>query len=82
MSWIQLVLLGLQLVNKLTDWALEKSAINEGERREIARQSADILKKVGVRDEIVARIRDLSDSDLDLELRGLEGTDGSRPGSS
>ena len=80
MSWIQLVLLGLQLVNKLTDWALEKSAINEGERREIARQSAEILRKVGVRDEIVSRIRDLSDSDLDLELRGLEGTDGSRAG--
>lgn len=77
MSWIQIILLGLQLVNKLTDWALERSAIQEGERLEIARQTAAILKKVGVRDEIVESVRNLSDSDLDLELHKLEGPDGS-----
>lgn len=80
MSWIQLILLGLQLVNKITDWALEQKAIQEGERREIARQTASILKKVGVRDEIVARINNLSDSELDDELRKLEGPDAGRTG--
>jgi len=71
-SWISLALAVLQLVNKITDWALEQKAISEGERREIARQTASILKKVGVRDEIVASIRNLDDSALDLELHKLE----------
>lgn len=75
MSYVQLIVLGLQLINKLVDWGLQNKYIKQGVNEEINRALAEIVRKVGVARDVEAHVDSLTDDDVDKLLRELGGTD-------
>jgi hypothetical protein len=71
-SWVSFALALLKFVNNIMIWARERELISEGQREEIARAALAIAEKVHTRDEILAKVKTLSNAELDAELRGLE----------
>lgn len=72
LSWIEIALALLKLVNLLTSWAHDRELISEGQRQEIAKTALAIATKVHSRDQILEMVNALSDADVDAQLRGLE----------
>jgi len=64
MGWFTVVRVGLQLLNTIVQWANRKSLIGLGERQQIARQSAAVLRSAGVTKDMIAEIVNLSDEDM------------------
>ena len=60
----------LKLVNLLAGWAHDQGLMNQGAKLEVGKQLASIATKSGASAEARAAIAQLSDSDLDSELRG------------
>ncbi len=72
MSWISLILALLQLANKLMDWGQQQKWIGEGEAIQIAKASAEIMRKSNYAKKALEEFAAKSDSDVDDFLRGLE----------
>jgi hypothetical protein len=72
MSYAGLILALISLVNSLFAWAHERKWIAEGEARQIAKASAEILRKTTYAKATADEIADLSDSQLDDLLQWLE----------
>lgn len=81
MNWLSLILAILSLVDKFTDWAIERKWIAEGARREIAKAQIESARKSGYAKEIMAEVDAMSDSAVDDGLRGLEPREPSKPDS-
>lgn len=81
MNWLSLILAVLSLVDKFTDWAIERKWIAEGARREIAKAQIESARKSGYAKEIMAEVDAMSDSAVDDGLRGLEPGESSKPDS-
>ncbi len=81
MSWISLILAILQLANKLMDWGQQQKWIGEGEARQIAKASAEIMRKSGYAKEIMAEVDAMPDSAVDDGLRDLEPGERNKPSS-
>jgi hypothetical protein len=71
-SWAQIVLLGLELLNKLTDTLTRNKYISEGEALAIAQSQADILRKSQHGKQVLDEMERKSDSELDDFLREFE----------
>jgi hypothetical protein len=71
-DWISLIVLVLQLVNKMLTWAAEQRAITLGQQQEIARETLEILRKAGVAKDVLSKIDGMSDADVDDLLHRLE----------
>ncbi len=71
-SWIEIALAVLKLINSLVTWAKERELISEGQRQELAQEAIAIAAKVHTRDQILEKVNALSDADVDSQLRGLE----------
>jgi len=76
MDWLKIILAGLSLIDKITDWALQRKYINEGQMIQIAKAQAEILRKSDYAKQALAEFTRRSESDVDDFLRGLGG-DGS-----
>lgn len=72
MSWISLILAVLQLANKLMEYGQQQKWIGEGEARQIAKASAEILRKTNYAKAALEDVTNKSDSDIDDFLRRLE----------
>jgi hypothetical protein len=62
----------LKLVNLLVDVAQQNKWMKAGADAEIAKTSAAILAKTAAGKAIMEKVNALSDSDVDIALRGLE----------
>lgn len=72
-SWISLILTALELINKITDYAIKQKYISEGEAIAVAKSQAEILRKSQYAKQALAEFTGKSDSDVDDFLRGLGG---------
>lgn len=72
MSWISLILAGLELINKITDWALRQKYINEGQMIQIAKAQAEILRKNEYGKQAMEEATAMSDAELEQRLRDFE----------
>lgn len=72
MSYAGLLLALIKLVNNLFTWVHERELIAEGETRQIAKETAEILRKTNYAKATADEIADLSDSQLDDLLQWLE----------
>lgn len=72
MTWASIILLILQLVNKLTTIGMENKWIKAGEDKQIAASSAAILQKTSFAKETLSEITKLKDTEVDDLLRRLE----------
>ena len=68
----QLVLLGLRLVLALTNYMREKSLMDAGADREIARASAAILLQTQSAKATMLEVMAMTDAQVDAALRALE----------
>ncbi len=68
MSWIKAALLLLQVVKSIMDYLERNSAINEGERREVAKQLAAVAGAAQVARETKEEISRLTDAQVDDAL--------------
>lgn len=71
MSYVSLIVLFLQLVNRLLEWGQQQKWIKEGEDRVIAASSAEILRKTQYGKKALEEFSSMSESDVDDFLRGL-----------
>ena len=72
MDWVALILAILKLANKLVEYGQEQHWIAEGRDEEIARATAEILRKTNYAKAALEEFAGKSDSDVDDFLRGLE----------
>lgn len=72
MTYVEIILLVLKILNFLIETGQKYKWIAEGERQAAARSLAKTLLMIGARDEIERHVRELSDAQLDDELRDLE----------
>lgn len=72
MNYLGILLAILRLVDKLSDWFIERKWIAEGERREVARQLIEIARKTKYAHEIMAELDAMPESAIDDILRSLE----------
>lgn len=70
-DWVQLAILGLQLLNKLVNWLHDRKMIDEGRRQVLAELAANIGEKVKVRDEIRKQVDAMSEDEVDRGLADL-----------
>ena len=72
MSYLSLILAILSLVDKFTDWAIERKWMAEGARRQIAKVQIESARKSGYAKEIMAEIDAMSEPAVDDGLLNLE----------
>lgn len=72
MSWVSLILAVLQLANKLLEYGQQQKWIAVGRDEEIARSTAEILRKTNYAKAALQEFAGKSDSDVDDFLRSLE----------
>lgn len=72
LDWVKIVLLVLQLAEKIFDWSKARGYIAQGRDEEIARQSAAILAKTEYAREVRAKIANMDAAAVDAALRDLE----------
>lgn len=78
MDWFRLILAGLELMNKIADWALRLKYISEGQMLQLAKAQAENLRKSQYGKQAMEEARAMSDSDLDRGLRDFEPGDPDR----
>jgi hypothetical protein len=71
-TWVNLIILILQVVNKLIDYVQNQGLIQQGHDEEIANQALAIAKKTAKGKEIMEKIDAMSETQVDDALRGLE----------
>jgi hypothetical protein len=71
-DWVKLILLILQLADKLFDWVQAQGYIKQGRDEEIARQTAAILAKTEYAKDVRSKIAAMDDKAVDDALRDLE----------
>jgi len=76
-DWIQVAVLFLQLANKIVDWKVQQDSFSAGQQDEVARVATEVLRKTEVGRAILTRVGQLTDAQLDDELRSLEPPTGS-----
>lgn len=79
MTWIQLAILLLKVVNSIISWAHDRRLIDQGYQQAIAEQLAAIAVKTQLKDKIRSEIDALSEKDIDDELRKLEPVNNDKP---
>jgi hypothetical protein len=72
MGWLSLALTLLKIVNTIMTWARERELVSQGYDAAIAEVSQSILVKTTEGKRIMERVNEMSDQDVDAELRGLE----------
>lgn len=72
MSWISLILAVLQLANKLMEYGQQQKWIGEGEAIQIAKASAEIMRKSNYAKHALEEFAGKSDADIDDFLRRIE----------
>ena len=70
MTWIKAALALLQIVRSIMDYLERRAAIQEGERREVAKQLAAIAAAAQISIETKAAIDRLTDAQVDDALTG------------
>lgn len=78
MDWVALILAGLKFVSFLMEYGQQRKWIAVGREEEIARATAEILRKTNYAKAALAEFEGKPDSDVDEFLRGLGGD--SKPG--
>jgi hypothetical protein len=71
-DWIKIVLLVLQLAEKIFDWSLKQGYIQQGRDEEIARAAAALLAKTEYAKNVREKISAMDDATLNAALRDLE----------
>lgn len=71
MMWGKIILLGLELLNRLFGYFQEQKWIKEGEDRAIARASAEIMRKSNYAKDALTEFENKPAADVDDFLRGL-----------
>lgn len=71
-TWAKIILAVLRLLEWLIEEAQKHRWINEGEKRAIARATAEVLRKQEFANETLKEITALPNADLDDLLRSLE----------
>lgn len=72
-TWAGIILAALRLVQWLIEQGERHKWLNEGEQRQIARATAETLKKQEFANETLKHVSGLSDAGVDELLRTLEG---------
>ncbi len=72
MDWVGVILAVLKLVNFLMEYGQQRKWIAVGRDEEIARSTAEILRKTQYGKAALEEFAGKSDSDVDDFLRGLE----------
>lgn len=72
MTWVNLLLLFLRIVDSILTTQKEKGLISQGQDEEIARSTAAILKKTEFAKDALRKITALPEPDVDRLLRDLE----------
>lgn len=70
MSYIKLAVLLLQIVQYFIKTAERNGAIEEGEKRQIAKALTEVIVRAGVAEQIRIQVAGMTDAELDAELRG------------
>lgn len=76
MSWVSLIIAVLRLAQGLMQYAQERKWIAEGEAIQIAKASAEIMRKSQYAKQALEEFESKSDADVDDFLRGLGGDGG------
>lgn len=71
-DWVKIVLLVLQLAEKIFDWSQKQGYIAQGRDEEIARQTAAILAKTEYARNVRSKIAAMDAAAVDAALRDLE----------
>lgn len=74
MSWVSLIVALLQLANRLIEYGQQQKWIREGEEKQIAKATAEILRKSDYAKRALEEFNSMSDTDVDDFLRGLGGS--------
>lgn len=69
LAWAQVVLLLLQILDKITGFAVKQGYIREGRDAAIAEAAMAIAQKVLTKQEIQRRLEGMSDAEVDDALR-------------
>jgi len=72
MTWVSVILTLLKLADTLFSYFQQQKWIGEGEAIQIAKASAEIMRKSGYAKKALEEFSAKSDSDVDDFLRGLE----------
>ena len=71
-TWAEIALLVLKIVDAIMSQVNNAAQFQAGVDAEIAKVSASILAKTKAGKAIMEKVDELSDSDVDAQLRGLE----------
>lgn len=71
-TWPEIILLILKIVNTVMGDAHDAKSFQAGTDAEIAKTSADILRKTRAGKAIMEKVDAMSEQDVDAGLRGLE----------
>lgn len=71
-DWVKIVLLILQLADKVFDWSVKQGYIQQGRDEEIAQQTAAILAKTEYAKNVRAKIATMDSETVNTALRDLE----------
>lgn len=71
-TWISLALTLLKVVNNIMTWARERELISEGYDQAIGEVTQQILVKTTAGKLLMEKVNAMSESEVDVGLRGLE----------
>jgi hypothetical protein len=63
-TWFSLALALLKFANMLLEWRLRESLLNEGEKRQVAKQLAEITKRTSLLKEVDEKIEKATDQEI------------------
>lgn len=72
MDWFKIVLLLLQVANRIADIVREKGQMDAGRDRALAEASASILAKTQAGKEILTTVSGMTEDEVDAALKALE----------
>lgn len=75
LDWAKIILLILQVADKLIDYVQDQKLIQQGRDEEIAKAAQAIMAKTKSGKAILERINAMSDTEVDQALRDLEPSD-------
>lgn len=79
MTWVSIILAVLQLANKLMEYGQQQKWIGEGEAIQVAKASAEIMRKSNYAKNALEEFAGKSDTAIDDFLRGLEPGEPDKP---
>lgn len=64
LTWLTIASTALKIINTIVQWANRSNLMNEGAKKEIARQTLAVMKSAGLTRELITEVITMTDEEI------------------